>query len=123
MTDASALPTGALRPTAQLSTINDAFRQALGHKAGIPGKFVMTAGLAGLGDTAVYEIIRKVCAFDSFSEDNDPEGDHSFGAFDHEGLRIFWKIDYYADADCDYGAEDPSAQCFRVLTVLLADEW
>jgi hypothetical protein len=29
-------------------------------------------------------------------EDNDPHGEHDFGAFEHEGQRIFWKIDYYA---------------------------
>lgn len=123
MTDASALPADALQPAAPLSAVNDVFRRALGHKAGIPGKFVMTAGIAALGDSVVYEIIRKVCAFDRFTDDNDPEGDHSFGAFEHECVSIFWKIDYYADADCEHGAENPSAQCFRVLTVLRADEW
>ena len=123
MTDASALPTDAPQTPAPLSAVNDAFRRALGHKAGLPGKFVMTAGIAALGDNVVYEVIRKVCAFDSFSEDNDPEGDHSFGAFEHDGVSIFWKIDYFADAACDYGAEDPGTRCFRVLTVLRADEW
>jgi hypothetical protein len=28
--------------------------------------------------------------FDAFTEDDDPWGEHDFGAFDHEGERIFW---------------------------------
>jgi len=35
----------------------------------------------------------KVESFDSFTEDNDPHGEHDFGAFEHEAQRIFWKID------------------------------
>lgn len=106
-----------------LAAVNDAFRAAIGHKAGVPGKFVMTRGLALRGDNFVYEVLRKVAAFSTFTEDNDPEGDHSFGALDHDGQKIFWKIDYFADAECAWGAEDPQRACFRVLTVMLADEW
>jgi hypothetical protein len=28
----------------------------------------------------------------SITDDNDPHGEHDFGAFDHAGERIFWKI-------------------------------
>jgi Protein of unknown function (DUF3768) len=41
-------------------------------------------------------IREKVELFDSFTEDNEPHGEHDFGAFEHEGQRVFWKIDYYA---------------------------
>ncbi len=41
-------------------------------------------------------IIEKVVTFDDFTPDNDPHGERDFGAFDHGGKRIFWKIDYYA---------------------------
>jgi len=38
--------------------------------------------------------------------------------------KIFWDIDYYADASCAGGSEDPSdpARRFPVLTIMLASE-
>jgi hypothetical protein len=68
----------------------------------------------------------QVSEFDSFTEDNDPHGEHDFGAFDVEDVgKIFWKIDYYADKTCESGSVNPSdtAQCFRVLTIMLAEEY
>jgi hypothetical protein len=61
---------------------------------------------------------------DSFTEDNDPHGEHDFGAFEHEGARIFWKIDYYAP-DMEHGSENPAdpKQTVRVLTIMLASEY
>jgi hypothetical protein len=66
----------------------------------------------------------KVESFDSFTEDNDPHGEHDFGAFEHEGQRIFWKIDYYA-RDREHGSENPAdpKQTVRVLTIMLASEY
>jgi hypothetical protein len=49
-------------------------------------------------------VIAKVMNFDAFTEDNDPHGEHDFGAFEHEGQRVFWKIDYYAP-DMLHGSE------------------
>jgi hypothetical protein len=71
----------------------------------------------------------KVETFDSFTADNDPHHEHDFGNIDYEGLRIFWKIDYYDRASFgtgrDMGSEDPSdpAQTLRVLTIMLASEY
>ena len=58
---------------------------------------------------------------DAFTPDNDPYGEHNFGSFEHNGIRVFWKIDYY-DRNVEYGSEDPSdpAQTTRVLTIMLA---
>jgi len=33
----------------------------------------------------------KVRAFDAFTNDNDPHGEHDFGAIDEGGVRCFWK--------------------------------
>jgi uncharacterized protein DUF3768 len=68
-------------------------------------------------------IREKVELFDSFTEDN-PHGGHDFGAFEHEGARIFWKIDYYAP-DMEHGSENPAdpKQTVRVLTIMLASEY
>jgi hypothetical protein len=53
-------------------------------------------------------------------------GKHDFGALVVEGVaeKIFWDIDYYADASCAGGSEDPSdpARRFPVLTIMLASE-
>jgi hypothetical protein len=54
-----------------------------------------TSGNRDLGLIATVEIAERVAALDSFTEDNDPHGEHDFGSFDHDGNRIFWKIDYY----------------------------
>ena len=110
-----------------IAKINDRFRLSLGIPAfsgGIPGKVVMTSGIAALPPGDMTAILAKVRAFDGFSEENDPHGEHDFGAFDHGGQRIFWKIDYYAP-DLMHGSEDPAdlSKTVRVLTILLASEW
>jgi hypothetical protein len=100
--------------------LNDRFRSTLGTC----GKRLVTAGIASLSPHDQAAIIGKVRAFDQFTEDNDPHGQHDFGAFEHAGQRIFWKIDYY-DAACEFGSEDPGdpTQTTRVLTVMLASEY
>jgi Protein of unknown function (DUF3768) len=52
-------------------------------------------------------ILSKVMEHDEFTDDNDPHGEHDFGAFDHAGKLIFWKIDYY-DPSMESGSEDPA---------------
>jgi hypothetical protein len=62
--------------------------------------------------------------FDAFTPDNDPHGEHDFGAFDEGGDRFFWKIDYY-DKQMEFGspdAADPDVTA-RVLTLMLAEEY
>jgi hypothetical protein len=113
--------------TNDIAKFNDRFRLSLGFAAlngGIPGKIVRTAGIAALSPDDQAAIFNKVREFNSFTEDNDPCGEHDFGAFDHAGQRIFWKIDYYAP-DMMHGSEDPAdlSGTVRVLTILLASEW
>ena len=69
-------------------------------------------------------ILKAVQAFDKFSPDNDPHGEHDFGVIAHEGERVFFKIDYY-DKNLEGGSEDPAdpAQTTRVLTIMLAHEY
>jgi len=84
----------------------------------------ITAGIALKSPEEQSEIMGRVFEFSDFAEDNDPHGEHDFGAFDVFGERIFWKIDYY-DLDMNHGSPDPADPMVttRVLTILLADEY
>lgn len=70
------------------------------------------------------EVASKVMSFDQFDSGNDPHGEHDFGAFDQDGQRIFWKIDYYGN-DMESGSPDPADASVtkRVLTIMLAAEY
>jgi hypothetical protein len=109
----------------RIAELNDLCRQA----PGVAGRMFITEGIAALSDDAQSEIREKVEKFDAFTRDNDPYGEHDFGAFDHNGHKIFWKIDYYDRAsfgtDRDMGSEDPGdpAKTLRVLTIMLAEEY
>ncbi|MBV1711589.1 MAG: DUF3768 domain-containing protein [Desulfomicrobium sp.] len=104
----------------KIAKANDLLRQTF-----LTGKVVMTAGVHSLPDDTREEIITKVRGFGAFTEDNDPYGEHDFGAFDQDGVgKVFWKIDYY-DPTLTKGSEDPAdpKQTRRVLTILLAEEY
>lgn len=102
-----------------IKTLNDNFRKTF---AG--GQVLLTAGIDSRDPIDVLEILRKVRDFNDFSSKNDPYGEHDFGSFEHNGEKIFWKIDYY-DKDFCYMSEDPSdeTKTNRVLTVMLAEEY
>ena len=101
-----------------IATLNDAFRRTMRG-----GRVLVTSGIRERWPDAAA-ILGKVRAFSDFSDDNDPYGEHDFGAFEHEGQKLFWKIDYYAP-DMEHGSEDPAdpEHTRRVLTVMLAGEW
>ena len=104
---------------AKIAALNDAFRQTF---AG--GKVLMTASVVALPENVKSEAFRKVAAFNEFTADNDPHGEHDFGSFELEGHTFFWKIDYY-DLAIKYGSEDPTdpQKTTRVLTLMLAEDY
>ncbi|GJE09165.1 DUF3768 domain-containing protein [Methylobacterium longum] len=65
-----------------------------------------------------------VCRFSSFDPNNEPHGEHDFGAVEVGGERFFWKIDTYDRAILG-GSLDPAdpAVTTRVLTIMRADEY
>ncbi|MCC3245448.1 DUF3768 domain-containing protein [Methylocystis sp. WRRC1] len=83
----------------------------------------MTAGDASLPLADQGAIVRKVTSFETFTPDNDPHREHDFGASEHKGRKLFWKIDYNL-LNMVGGLEDPPdpAQTVRVLTIMFADE-
>ncbi|SEN80135.1 Protein of unknown function [Roseovarius tolerans] len=114
------------RPT--LARQNDQFRSRLGvpvFGTDLLGRFVFTPGIEALSPESQIDIWFQVRDFNVFTEDNDPYGEHDFGAIDHaEAGKVFWKIDYY-DPSFTMGSEDPKdfAKTRRVLTVMLASEY
>ena len=84
----------------------------------------MTNGIAALGLPTVNAIFQAISAFNAFTPDNDPWGEHDCAVMEFEGHRIIWKIDYY-DRTRTYhspDAADPKVTV-RVLTVMLASEY
>jgi len=106
--------------TKKIAALNDLCRTAMG----IAGRLVQTRGISALPLKDQSAIREKVETFNDFTPDNDPHAERDFGAFEHNGERIFWKIDYY-DTTMSKGSEDPSdpKQTVRVLTIMLASEY
>ena len=117
--------------TARIRELNDAFRStgptwasALGLARPDEDGWYITDGVSGFGPLFVLEAVGLVQRFDAFGPENDPHGEHDFGAFDLAGQRLFWKIDYY-DPDLRYGSSDPANPDLtrRVITIMLVSEY
>jgi hypothetical protein len=104
---------------ARIKALNDELR-----KEGRGGMVLVTCGVAALDPQTVYEILAAVAAFDDFSADNDPWGEHDCAVMTVADIRVIWKIDYY-DRDRRYHSPDPADPkvTVRVLTIMLAEEY
>jgi hypothetical protein len=103
----------------RIAQLNDDFRKTFRG-----GKVVFTNLVSSLAPDEILMVVNKVRNFSEFTEDNDPYGEHDFGAFEHNGTRFFFKIDYY-DKTMAFGSEDPAnpEKTTRVLTVMIAEEY
>lgn len=103
----------------RIRALNDDLRQNL-----LGGGAVITPGIAAMGSAAVQRLVKTLAVFDDFSNANDPHEKHDFGAFEFEGVRVFFKIDYY-DKTLTYHSPNPAdpAVTERVMTLMLADEY
>ncbi len=103
----------------RIRALNDDFRRAF-----VGGMVMVTAGVEALPVDQRRSLLAKVRAVDAFTEDNDPHGEHDFGAVDEDGVRYFFKVDYY-DRATEFGSPDPAypAVTTRVLTIMRADEY
>ena len=99
--------------------LNDRFR-----RTGTGGRQLITSGIQEMGLLGTLEIQQLVASYNAFSEDNDPYGEHDFGALTYAGEKLFWKIDYY-DVTLTAGSPDPADPnvTTRVLTIMLASEY
>ena len=106
-------------PAERIRALNDALRQR-----GVGGEIFVTRGIADLRPELRVQAIARVREFDDFTPENDPYGEHDFGAIKIGGTRLLFKIDYY-DRARQFGSPDPAdpAVTCRVLTIMLAEEY
>jgi hypothetical protein len=128
-----------MRSPEHLDTIrrlNDAARQHPGS-ASIAN---VTIGFHALPDADRFAALAAIVGFSRFDGDNDPYGEHDFGAVYRLATgawtdvrptndkaiaqTVFWKVDYY-DPTLTFGSEAPwdARQTRRVLTIMLASEY
>ena len=74
----------------RIRALNDAFRRTF-----VGGAVMITAGVEAMPIEQRRSLLQKVRAFDAFTDDNDPHGEHDFGSIDEGGVRCFWKLEYY----------------------------
>jgi hypothetical protein len=71
--------------TDNIRRLNDCFRRGLVFG----GQTVLTAGVSTLDTDAKTALLRLVQTFEAFRSDNDPHGEHDFGAIDFQGISYF----------------------------------
>lgn len=109
--------------TQEIRKLNDQFRRNLFTNTA-HGVVNLTSGVAALAPADYMALLTEVSCFEDFNTENDPYGEHDFGAIDFKGTKYFFKIDYY-DTDLEYGSEDPAdpnITC-RAMTIMRADEY
>jgi hypothetical protein len=105
--------------TDRIRQLNDELRQHL-----LGGSAVITPGVAALGKEFVERVVKTLTAFDDFHHANDPYQEHDFGAFEVEGHKLLFKIDYY-DPTFTWHSADPADPRVteRVITIMLVEEY
>ena len=121
---------------ATIAALNDLARRTMG----VTCRTVITQGVAALDSSTQTNIIKMVEAFEDFTTDNDPRGEHDAGFLYRDltgqwhtrwtaedarpSLSVMWKIDYY-DRELEYGSAEPwnPDATTRVLTILLANAY
>ena len=103
----------------RVRTLNDELRCF-----GRGGRIMITPGIQALGDRAVARVLTAVAAFDAFTNDNDPYGEHECAILAVDGIEILFKIDYY-DRDLVCHSPDPADPVVtqRIMVVMLASEY
>ena len=102
-----------------IQILNDRLRMQ-----GAGGRVVMTAGISALDEDIRQQVVSAIRAFDAFTEDNDPHGEHDCAVLEVDDFTVMFKIDYY-DLTLSAHSPDPAdpALTKRVLTVMLAEEY
>ena len=104
----------------KVAALNDNLRKTF-----TGGRVLLTIGFRSLPEDEQAEVLQKVRAFNDFTPDNDPFGEHDFGSItSSRGTQVFWKIDLYDINDEFYSPQpDDPTQTNRVMTILLSEEY
>jgi hypothetical protein len=107
------------RSSTRIHTLNDELR-----RFGRGGRIMITPGIQALEVRTVARVLAAVAAFDAFTDDNDPYGEHDCAILAVDGIEVLFKIDYY-DRDLVYHSPDPGdpAVTQRIMVVMLATEY
>lgn len=102
-----------------IAGLNDILRMRF-----LGGRVMLTKNVSALEEDVREAVIQAVKRFNTFTVDNDPHGEHDFGAVEVHGQRFFWKIDYY-NKTLYAGSDDPADPkvTTRVLTIMQASEY
>lgn len=103
----------------RICALNDELR-----RFGRGGRIMMTPGIQALGAEGIARVLAAVAAFDAFTGENDPYGEHDCAILAVDGIEVLFKIDYY-DCDLVCHSPDPSDPTVtqRVMVVMLASEY
>lgn len=94
--------------------INDNARKSIG----VGCMLIQTEGVNALPQKKQSELREAVENFNTFTQDNDPNGEHDFGSIEKNGEKYFWKFDDYGENYKENGATHR-----LVLTIMRADEY
>ena len=104
---------------AKIRKLNDILRTTF-----IGGAIMLTSTVNVLPAPRRTALLAAIRAFDGFSDDNDPYGEHDFVSVKLDDDTFFGKIDYY-DRTLTNGSEDPAdpAKTRRVLTIMHSSDY
>lgn len=107
---------------ATIAKLNDLFRKSPFDGELLHGQLYVTAGVNALPNELRQEALDGLMAFDTFTPDNDPWGEHDYGSFTlSNGQKVAFQFSYYADSTCKE-AGDGSANCYRALVLMFPEE-
>lgn len=103
----------------RIRDLNDRFRRTFEG-----GGLILSQAASALSGGDIAQLIKLVQQFEAFTSDNDPHGEHDFGAIELDGVRYFWKIDYYdlRRQGHSLNPADPTVTV-REMTIMRADEY
>jgi hypothetical protein len=103
----------------RIRTLNDELR-----RFGRGGRIMITPGIQALGVEGVARVLTAVAAFDAFTGDSDPYGEHDCAILAVDGTEVLFKIDCY-DRDLVCHSPNPSDPTVtqRVMVVMFATEY
>ena len=104
--------------TQEIRKLNDQFRRNLFTNTA-HGVVNLTSGVAALAPADYMALLTEVSCFEDFNTENDPYGEHDFGAIDFKGTKYFFKIDLECGSE---DPADPNITC-RAMTIMRADEY